>query len=126
MVERLLTFELRRIETSEQHEDKSALFMTQMRNAYSTNQLLDPKGFNKRYVTWNLLKLQEITDASANTLPRLQSIEVEHYTYSWDQVMPTRIKATKHDDGTLWVDWSDVKTQFHHRFAGFNGYPPEN
>jgi hypothetical protein len=99
--------------------------MTPERTAYKTFQLVDRDGFDTRHITWHLLKFHEIVDASTSKLPRLQNIETEYYTYNWDQVMPTRIKATKRDEGILWVDWTDVKTSFQHRFAGFNGYMPE-
>ncbi|KAF2445321.1 hypothetical protein P171DRAFT_263857 [Karstenula rhodostoma CBS 690.94] len=109
--------------TSDQNKEKCAIFMTPERTAYSTVKHLDPKGFKTQYITWHLLKFHEIMDASTHKLPRLQNIEAEQYTYSWDKVFPTRIKATKQDDGILWVDWSDVQIRFHHSFAGFDGYP---
>ncbi|KAJ4299159.1 hypothetical protein N0V90_004403 [Kalmusia sp. IMI 367209] len=114
-----------KIFTSGQNHDKRAIFMTPERTAYRTVRVLDPSGFDDRYVTHHLLKFHEIIDASTHELPRLENIEVELYTYNMAWVIPTRIKATKQDDSALWVDWSDVEARFHHRFEGFDGYPAE-
>jgi hypothetical protein len=126
MLGSLLTFRTRDVFTSDQNLDKCAVFMTPERIAYKTVQLVDSKGFETRRIAWYLLKFYEIIDAATHKLPRLQTIKAEHDTYSWDEPLPTRIKATKHDDSTLWVDQSDVKISFPHRFAGFNGYPADS
>lgn len=125
MLGRLLTFQIRKVLTSDQHHEKCAVFMTPESTAYKTVQVVDRRRSGTYYVSWHLLRFHEIVDASTHKLPRLQTIKVEHDTYNWDEPMPTRIEATIQDDGTLWVDWSNVEISFPHSFAGFNGDPAE-
>jgi hypothetical protein len=94
--------------------------MTSERTMYTTDRFLDPYRFDLTRICWHLLKFREIVDASTQKLPRLQSIEVELHTYSWDMVLLTRIKATN-EGGVLWVNWNDVQIGFNHPFEGFNG-----
>lgn len=69
----------------------------------------------------HLLEIYGVNDASAHKLPWLQSIKLELHIYCWEEVLLTRFKLTKKKD-RLWVDWHDAKCEFHHRFAGFDGY----
>ena len=82
---------------------------------------MDPtKGHDLNRVAQHLLKFREVFNASPQKLPRLQSLELELHTYSWDDVLLTHVKATNKNN-VLWVDWSDVQLGFYHRFAGFDG-----
>lgn len=122
ILQHLLTSRTRRIFTSDQHQDKCALFMTRDRTAYRTVQPLEPPERNKSYVVWHLLYFHDIIDASTHKLPRLQEIVVEQYTNIVEETFPTFIRATKQEDGALLVERDDIVARFHTTLAHFDRY----
>jgi hypothetical protein len=89
--------------------------MTPERAMYVKEEFFYKNEYDKRRLSWHLLKFHEILDAATKKLPSLQSIELELHTYCWDEVLLTPIKATN-KDGVLWVNWSDVNIGFDHDF----------
>ena len=71
--------------------------------------------FDIQQVFQHLLKFVEILDASLEKLPLLQRIELELRTYCWDDVLLTRVKASRMNRALL-VKWSDVKIGYDHAF----------
>jgi hypothetical protein len=89
--------------------------MTLERMVYRTDEHMDPRGFDLRYIAEHLTKFREIVDVSTERLPRLQSIALELHSYSSDDMFVTRIQAIN-KAGVLRVDWDDAEIGLHHRF----------
>jgi hypothetical protein len=68
------------------------------------------------FLSWHLIKYQEILNAAAEKLPRLKTIETQLRTQSWGRHRLTYVKATV-KDGALWADWNDVRLEFQHSWA---------
>ena len=100
--------------------NQPTVFMTPERALHVEEDFYHENWHGMRQLFWHLLKFHEILDASTKKLPWLQSIELELHTYSWDDVLLTRIKATN-KDGVLWVNWRDVHIGIEHNFVEVDG-----
>lgn len=90
--------------------------MTPDRKLHGVEQTLDEDDFKTQYAFWHLLKLYEILDvvAAGGQLPNLQRIDLQLHTLCWAEDYTTKITSNIKDN-MIWVDWSDVAIEFHHK-----------
>jgi hypothetical protein len=83
-------------------------------------ELLREYGEPTDLLSWHLIKYHEILDAAVAKLPRLRTIETQLHSENFDIYFRTRVKATI-KDGTLWVNWNEVKQPLKHDWADQTG-----
>ncbi|KAF2798757.1 hypothetical protein K505DRAFT_414153 [Melanomma pulvis-pyrius CBS 109.77] len=98
--------------------DPDIVFMTPDRKMHVVEQTWEDGGFDIRDTFEHLLKIYEILDfvTTGGKLPQLQGIDLELHTLCWAEDLLTRIRSTIKDD-VIWINWSDVAIEFHHKFV---------
>ncbi|KAH7138192.1 hypothetical protein B0J11DRAFT_563215 [Dendryphion nanum] len=111
------------IEIDDPSHDQSLVFMTteQRKSVHVSKNSQAPFEYYKlRQLTYHLQKCHEIMDAAKHKLLRLQRIELDMSSVSWNNYTRTCFQAIK-KGSVLWVNWRDYQFGSNHSFANLHG-----